>query len=446
MPHALKLTHGSTTLTLTDNSAYMLNQYVPGAPTQSAVGYEPVTETIEVTVIGATTAATVNNVRAVERLLHLASERQRTGKGQRVWLKYTPTGDTEWRAEVLDGRFVAGNLAAQGYGQKIMEYRLHVTRSYFWEGTRTQIPLTNANGTNDTAGLTIYNHDDSGTGHDNYVQIAAADVVGALPAPIELRMENTDGAARSYLNFRIANNRWSTSFAQIIEGESAISGYGTSTANGSASAGAYATLTGSGYLTFRWYVPSATLEIVRGRYVRVLARFWTFPSAVRAMQLRVYDWSGLVARSPAQSVYSTALGTSYFHDCGVVQLPPTEMSDDTEAWKDVVLELKITTSGSETMAVDYIMLMPAEEGCYRHFVQEGYSIASGEEVVDGGHPTQTYSYDGANRFEIYTAQSAPLLIWPGEAQRLYFAWDGSSGAISWTLAVQAFYRPRRLTF
>lgn len=433
-------------MTLTDGAAYILNQYVPSAPTQRSGGYEPVTETIEVTVIGATTAATVGNVREVERLLHLAGERTRSGKGKRVWLKYTPTGDTEWRAEVYDGRFVAGTNTAQGYGQKMLEYRLHLTRAHFWEGARTQIPLTNANGTNDTSGLTVYAHDDSGTGHDNYVQIAAADVAGALPAPVELRMTNIDGAGRSYLNFRIANNRWSTSLAHVIEGETAISGYGTAASNAAASGGQYATLTGSGYLTFRWYVPSATLEIFRGRYVRILARMWTFPSAIREMRLRVYDWSGLVARSPLQSVYSTALGTSYFHDCGVVQLPPTEMSDDTEAWKDVVLELKIATSGSETMAVDYILLMPAEEGCYRHFVQEGYSIANGETVVDGGSPSQTYSDDGANRFEIYTSQSAPLLIWPNEAQRLYFAWDGSSGAIDWKFSVKAYYRPRRLSF
>lgn len=446
MAHVLTITHGSTTLTLTDNSAYMLNEYAPSAAAQKDGQYEPVTETAEVTVLGSTVAAMLVNVREVERLLNLAAERKRTGRGLRVWLKYTPSGDSEWRAEVYDGRFTPGSNAAQGHGQKMLEYRLHLVRSAWWEGPRTQIPLTNANGTSNTSGLTIYNHDDSGTGHDNYLQIASTDVIGALPAPVELRLTNSDGATRYYRNFYAANNRWGTGLVHVIEGETAIGGYGTAASDAAASGGQYATLTGSGWLTFRWYVTAAALEIIRGRYVRVLAKMYTFPSAVREMHLRVYDWSGLIARTPDQTVWSNASGTIYWQDCGAVQLPPTEMSDDTEAWKDVVLELKIKTSGSETMAVDFVMLMPAEEGCFRHIVQEGYGIAANEIVVDGGSPVQTYAYDGANRFEVYTAQSAPLMVWPGEAQRIYVAWDGTGGAIGWTLSAKAYYRPRKLTF
>lgn len=446
MAHALTLTHGSTTINLSSGTVAILNGYTPTGAAQRNGEYQPVSETIELTVTGATVAATLATVRDIERLLQLARERQTTRRGYRVWLNYTPNGETGYRCEVLEGQFSPIKSAAQGYNQRLMPYRLHITRMPWWEGPRTQIPLTNYNGTNNTSGLVIYNHDDGDAWHDNYLQIASTDVIGALPAPVELRLTNSDGATRYYRNFYAANNRWGTGLAHIIEGETAIGGYGTAASSAAASGGQYATLTGSGWLTFRWYVPAAALEIIRGRFVRVLARFFTFPSAVREMHLRVYDWSGLVARTPDQTVWSNANGTGYWQDCGAVQLPPTEMSDDTEAWKDVVLELKIKTSGSETMAVDFVMLMPAEEGCFRHIVQEGYGIAANGIVVDGGSPTQTYAYDGVNRFEIYTAQSAPLMVWPGEAQRIYVAWDGTGGAIGWTLSAKAYYRPRKLTF
>jgi hypothetical protein len=447
MAHALTLTCGSTTISLSDGTGVILNAYAPVGATIKEGVYAPVTETIEVTVTGASVAAALTKVNEIDGMLNAARERQNTRRGLRVYLNYAPASQPSYRSEVFDGQFTpAAKSISQGVGQRLLGYRLHLTRSPFWEGASTQIPLTNANGTNNTAGLTVWNHDDSDVGHDNYVQIASTDVAGSVPAPVELRLSNADGATRYYRNFYVANNRWGTGLAHIIQGETAIGGYGTPTSNGAASGGQYASLSGSGWLTFRWLVPSASLEIIRGRYVRILAKFFAFPSGAREIQARVYDWDGLIARTPVQSTWSNASGATFYQDCGAVQLPPIETGDGVEAWKDVTLEIKIKTSGTETFGIDYLVLMPAEDGCYRHFVQQGFGIDATETIYDGGSPVQTYANDGSNRYDIFSSMTPPLLVWPREAQRFYLAWDGTGGAISWQLSAKAFYRPRKLSF
>lgn len=442
MTHALSITDGTTTISLSSSNC-ILNNYVPVAPTINDDGSaKAVTETVEFAITGANGAAVQTKQNQIERILQAAIDRTITGKGPRCYLIYQPDGDSAYRSEIVRGVLNPSRNAAQGFMQGIVEYRLSLTRVPFWEGPRTQIPLSNGNGTNNTSGLTIYAHDDSGTGHDCYLQIASTDVIGSQPTPVELQLTNTTGSAQDYRHWYFANNPWSTSLAHIIEGEDRISGYGTIAAQGSASGGNVVTQTGSGWLTFRWYIPSASLNIIRGRWMRIFARWWSIPSAARQVRLRLYEYYGLTQLTPEQITWTTSAGTDIFHDCGALALPPLEYLS---GWKDVVLEISVQTSGSETVAIDFLALLPSEDGLFRYVEQPAFTVANGGIMVDDGIEGVTYLNESGLITPVLEPRTGPLLVSPGVAQRLYVLHDGDGGSIAWTLTAKAWYRPRRWT-
>ena len=149
MAHYLEINEGgSAVAVLSGNTAYMLSEYTPQAPekrSQNRVGlvdggeidmplYENVTETIEVMVVGATTAVVQSNLEAVERSLHSAKLRQMLRAGNKVYLYYQVDGDgTLYRSEILLGRLeiVPGGMAI--WGNKSLPVRIHITRRYYWE-------------------------------------------------------------------------------------------------------------------------------------------------------------------------------------------------------------------------------------------------------------------------------------------------------------------------
>ena len=63
------------------------------------------------------------------------------------------------------------------------------TREDHFDGEQVALPLSNRNGTRVTTGLAVSNHADSG--HDNFVSIAADDLLTELPAPLRLEITNT---------------------------------------------------------------------------------------------------------------------------------------------------------------------------------------------------------------------------------------------------------------
>ena len=55
---------------------------------------------------------------------------------------------------------------------------------------------------------------------------------------------------------------------------------------------------------------------------------------------------------------------------------------------------------------------------------------------------------GTGRFGWYVPRGAPVMLWPGRAQRLYFLQHSSElnvAEIARTMSVRIYHRPRRLT-
>ena len=143
--------------------------------------------------------------------------------------------------------------------------------SHFGKGADPN-PLTNASAPNNTSGITIYNHDDSGTNHDNYVQIAAADVGGSLPAPVKVELTNNTGGSLNYKQIWLANNAFCdpANFPHILEGEAFVAGGGTTASNADSSSSSYATITTAENYQ-QWTLSSALLTKARGYDFHLMA-------------------------------------------------------------------------------------------------------------------------------------------------------------------------------
>lgn len=444
MPHLLNITDGTTTLPLSTTSA-LLKYFVPRTPELDQAGqYGPVGESIDLLLYAATTTAVQTAHNNLERMLLAARRRRQNGAGARVFLQYQPMNDPVlWRSEILGGEMRLGKGAMTTYGQAKLPVQLLVERVPFWEGTRAAIPLTNGNGSNNTSGLTVYAHDDSTAGHDNWTDIAGSAVGGVLPSPLEIHMRNISGAGRGYAHFHVANNIFGTSLAHILEAENRTGGYGSVSADAESSNSQKLVLSGASSLVCTWDLPAALLQTTAGRYMRLLARFPFYAETPRIyVKAAIRDYYGLVtlAEQPTETLLAT--NDSLLADLGLLPFPPGGYSS---SWAKNVLHLSFRASSAMTVHLDFLQLTPADEYCYRHIEQRGMTVAANDWIVDDGIEGLQYLIEGGANHPIYTEHTPPLHVFPGVAQRLYFLHDGVSPSANWTLSIKAFYRPRRLT-
>lgn len=438
MGHTLSMTDGTTTISLVA-SGVMLRHFVPGAPEIQPGGQVgPVAETIEVMVYGASAAAVQDKIQAIEQMLGAARARFWTGNGPRVFLQLTlSTEGVAYRSEIINGLLELEKDALTAFGQAKVPCRVLLTRVGFWEGPRTAIPISNRNGTNVTGGLTIYNR---GNGQDNWFGVAAAVVGGSLPAPLELRMTNNTGGSRAYRNFRVANNMFGVSLAHIVEAETASPALAVVSDAGS-SGGQYASFTATGG-SVQVEIDNARTSLLAGRRVHVLARFAALPLTVDVWaRVQVFDFAGIAPLYTGPEVLLKPAAT-FIHNLGAVPLPPTNYDTSGPTLK---LRVTLTCASSTTVGLDYLQLTPADDLCYRHLIQQGYSAPNGATVVDDGVEGLSYLQISGVNYPLYAARTKPVHVFPDLAQRVYVLHDGDGMSINWTLSVQALYRPRRIT-
>ncbi len=444
MTHAIAIYDGTTNKSLS-SSGCMLVDYLPQASEwdpEKAV-WKSVSETVEFAITVASAALVRAALAEVERILGGGRRRATTGRGRRIWLLFQPDGDSEWRVEIQEWRLVPMDGAMQSIGQGFLQLRLHIVRAGLWEGPRTQVGLTNGNGTNNTSGLTVYNHDDATGSHDNWVEIAGSSVTGSAPALVELSLANANAALTYYDNLYISNNPYGTAMTSVVDTELAVGGYGTITANVAAANGNYLAITAAGVHRFRWTIPTATLDLLRGAHVRILCKFFSIASAAREVRLTLYDWGGLTPLTSAQVTYTGGAGASFLHDCGSVPLPPAPYASN---WKDVVLEVAVISTASELIGVDFLSIMPCEANLYRHLALRG-GIDVGEFIVDDGPEQVAYATEGGGlKYPIVTERTNPIQLEPGITQRIKILLDGFGATIEQKFTVKVWIRPRRFSF
>lgn len=442
MTHALSLTDGTTTISLTSAGA-MLSHYTPTTSKSGA----PVVEVIDLVVYGSTTAEMQSRVNALERMIVAAKRRAMTGAGARVYLHFQASGETvTWRSEVLDGLLELDGEALTVFGQAQVKIELELTRRSYWEDTTLRtLALSNGNGSGATAGLSIYNHDDSATGHDNWVQIASTDVTGVLPAGCQVRLTNDTGATRTYTKVYLALNAYSdpANFTHIIEGESRLSGgfvdSDASYSNGQALYFALGSGSTPGTSTFVWTLPAATLQDAAGRLFRLLVRFAGGMGTTTAYaEVRAANGANVLWRGDNVALPDLYGGLT---DFGVVPLPPGGYSTAYGA-----LTLALTFTGIAARYLDFIQLTPMDAFVLLECMAP---CAHGEAVVYDSIEDRQYILSGSAELGYVTASGGNLLLQPGVVNRMIVLQENSTGTnrgeIYEMFTVLVRYRPRRLT-
>lgn len=452
MAHALSITDGTTTVSLSTSNILLLN-YVPVAAemqdtAQFVTGgdggevlpmFSNVTETIEIMFENSSKTALQAQVNSINQLLYLAKHRQTKRTGSKVYLLFTVDGDSDtYRSEVLSGRLELGEDAMRHYANIKVQARLYVTRRYYWEdNSETELQLSKSNVSATTGGVTIYNHDDSGTGQDNWVQIAAAQVDGDLPAPLRLTMTNNSGATQNYSSFYIGTNAFSdpANFTHIIEGEDAISG-GTVTSDSSCSGGSKlvnSSWTGTNLVQLP--LEDTQLQKTDGRWFRLIMRLADLTSSCYITP-QIRDGNGLITLYSGNEVLINS--DASLVDLGAVPLPPSAAN---VSWSDMVLTLSMRAVSTAGIQIDFVCLMPTDS--YATFKQLGYGIPNNGVVTIDGIEGAIHSAG----FPIYSAPMPTVWVYPNKLQRLIFLHDETTGPpdIDNTFSVRAYYRKRRLT-
>lgn len=423
----LKLYDGTTTLILSNSAPALGASYFPTWED----GAGEVTETA-VLILEGTAAAIQAATQAIEAMLSDARNRSATGS-PRVYVLFSPqdSGST-FRSEVLDG---ALTWSAEPLKRRLkattntVEVAVTWTRRNYWEGDETEIYLSSSSQTERLSGVTVYNNDN--VGNTNYFQAAANRVIGALPAPVKVRVTNASGSSLGWVNFHLCNNVFSAPASADVWllGSEAVGGAAVSWGGG-----------GSTHATnhFIFSLTTAIMGHAQGRYFRALMACTGITSGIY-VRAQVGSYIGGIF----QSLWTgrEVLVSGQLVDLGVFPIPPGGF-EVTTASAALVITVRTASGGSITL--DFVHLMATD--AYRWLRQIGYLATNGESVEDNGIDGGAYVLSGSSKVPIIRAYGQPLLVWPNRINRMHVLFDeGTTFTPTRQMTVRAWYRPRYAT-
>lgn len=431
--HTISLTDGTTTITLT-SGAYLVTEYAMTTAGAAAQPEATVTESLELLITGANTGALRDNWRAVEALLELAALRQRTGAGARVWLQVLLHGETTtWRSEIVSAK-LEPERAVAAYSRLKAPATLAFERKAFWEeATETELQLSATGQTAATGGRIVYNRI-----NDNWVQIAAAQIGGTLPAAFRLSIRSVYALMTAPQIYAAVNAFYDpVNFAHIIEGEAAASGGTTQAVTGTSGGSVRRFSLTTAVQACRWTVPAATLQKAAGRPVRLLLKVEDLTAGGVFLQAKLSYSTDVTALAQTDEVYVSAGGRQVV-DLGALPLPPGDVG---AAYSDLSLRLYMrTATGTSTLDVDFWQLTPVD-GYRSYRLVAPVNLAQNDYVIDDGMAELVY-VDGAITVPLLAAWGAPLRLWPGRINRLLVLLNQTANHYT---SVRLYYRARKVS-
>ena len=418
----LRITDGTTTLTLSGSGVYLGATYFPA----SQSGTERIGESVPVILEG-TDGAIRAAVQDIQQLLRAAANRNKTLTA-RYFVEFRPvdSGDI-FRAELFGGDANYSQAPAErSLYNTTSTVRVTVTweRAPRWEGPEEELYLSSSSQSERTGGVSLSINDNAGT--PNWAQIVSSRVKGTQPAPIRLRITNSSGSGLAWRNFYIGVNAYSS------PGSADLWLLGSEATGGATSSWA----AGTGHSALQWLIPlSATLlGQTQGRTFRVIGAF-TSISATAAVRASVGPYVGGVFDFGRIGPERQNVGGVI--DLGEFPLPPGGYNVANAA---AALAITVRSAASGGGTLDFVMLMPTDS--YRRLRQNAYTIPNGEAIEDDGVEGGTYWLSGSSRYPTLRSSGAPLMVFPERDQRIYIMAD-ENGA--WTagraITVRAWYRP-----
>lgn len=428
----LRVTDGTTTVTISVGGASLGVTYFPdvGAEDEETIG-----ETVTLTLEG-NDLAIREVLGGVERLLSQAGANLLAP----VFVEFRPTdsGDV-WRSRLKHGRVrwsEAPGRRRLGGSSNIVEVAVLWERVNFWEGPEVELSLSSSSMTIRTGGVAVYN-DDNVTEFANWMQITAAQALGAMPAPVRLRLMNDANVAVGWKNVYVGNNAFSdpANLDPFLLGSEAVNG---------------ATASWTGSVThatpiFVWALGSTLLSKTKGAMFHPVLALTSVSVSGVYLKLQIGSYIDGVFEAQRSSREIFCQYGEELVDFGLFPIAPGGYGVVTE--NAAITVSARYASGNGTIVADCLHLM-ATDG-WRHLRQvAGYTIDDGDSWEDDGIDGGAYALDGVSGAQsgIVKAYGEPLTIWPGVLQRVHVLCDEGVAFVAGRAMVgRMWLRPRYRT-
>lgn len=407
---------------------------------------------IKFDVHGASRDALIANVARIDRIIENARRRSIDETGTRVELTYAwdgttnqtyfevITGTLEWPDDVMSVEQVHfkdadGRYCITDFTLTLITYPFAYPASPV-NGQPVAVDLLNANGT----GSSVVVHNSNDVDHCNYIEVAAADLVGAYPLMTKLKLVGNSGEAEKIGTVYIGIRTGDFNFRHILEDDDAAERIGDATpvADPDFSSGDTHTV-----LTYtvnnpgsdppiepvtlaKWDLTPAEIDASQGAF-RLFGkvRDTTFWDQNCNYAIAVGFGSTILHQTEWRSPLDTTIS---LFDFGTVFLPPWSGGVSGLSGMFIKLLARRKTYGTTTIDLDFVMLLP-QDGGYRVLKYRGEGLGELEGVVDDGWERTTYHLTAAGKKAgIVFGMMNPLEIRANRSHRLYFLIQGLNGS------------------
>lgn len=365
-------------------------------------------------------AAIAGYIQSIERLLYLSELWY--GLPGEAWgyIQVTLPDSSVWRSPIRSGLSESAAPGASARAAGSQGLRVKLARDPYWESaTLSDVPLTNRNGTNVTAGLAIDNHDDAG--HDNWVQLSNTALLGDVPAPVVITLSSTS-AGLEYLVGQAANSGLPNGVLEAEDGTLGAGVTGSLTADAACSGGYYRPLGWSGASAVQllgWDLGSVTTGSLAGRVYRPVLRLRDLISGAEQFWLwwraGYYNGASFEAGQDFEGVMCST--TQKLVACPPMPVPPWPRPPGGFTWESASLMLMCQAAGARAHALnlDFAQLLPTE-GWVRFLpvlstlssTSIRYDCGTGQ-ISRGGSGMASHAVEGAG-FPLYPGLTQKIFI------------------------------------
>lgn len=402
--------------------------------------FSNVTESIPLFISASTPALVSDKIRSIERLLDLARQGSLGHLDDKLYFRIQFDHDSEaWRSQILAAKLEMEEASDQIW-RNYADATLIITRRYYFETEAMKaVEVSSGPTSTPTTGYaTVYNADDSHATNRNWFQIAAAQVIGSLPAPAKISIKNISGATRGAAAIFLGNYVFNdpANVDPIFRSEDASE---SDTTPGTTEQKIYT-----------WSLASNGLvDDFRGQFGRYIV-VWSDRPAVDTLVRAVVQY-----RAPAPEA-DLALGEQmivnpsvFVTDLGALPIPPSGFISGMGTNLYLTLKAKAAT-GTDTLGVDWLQIFPSGAGRYRVLkaIFGSLNLDNNNEVIDDGPNGVSYlATSGGDKLPLYRPLFTPIYLWPNKLQRLRLIISGGASiepGQQWGVKVE--YRPRRHSF
>jgi len=418
--------------------------------------YDDVIEDMTIAVVGATASGIMTALGDLQEVVNDVHWRANAyGKKMEIYVTL-PDSAGSWRCTFKDMtiasideriREIEGKILVidqTPYAFKYASMKIVFQRSYYWEKTtETELPLANSSGSG-TGGRTIYNHDDSTTGHDNYVQLASNDAPTGIATPAKLVITNSHASLDAGDIYIGHTAFFGGSPARWLEGESGSLQTGVTSVAGSYSAGFAARCQHSSgeYKNIIWTLGATEQVPMRGRWFRLFLVITSDGKPANETWFKFKQcYGGAVLQETAYVRGYSTMPTVI--DAGVLKFPPRDYKATLDP-ADLNLEFWSKSDSAQDFRLDAVMLMPAQDHDGLMYLKSntGLLFYNSDILTIDGIDEVIYNKDYLNKYwPTYTLIGPWIMVQPGQGQLFNFIWPGD---IAHTFSVRLIIRERRL--